>query len=167
MFLMRAGGRGVENEGEIFFLLEQSFDAFSSRSQTLLARSRQTFRLGNDARHDRRMKHLTAPQLVHEIRANVAGAQYRYWRFAHKVPCSADFFSSASVLLAVHSSMPLRLRAIALRIIFSAASVTWRHRKDRFVLSCTAGRKKPLLYRDKSQTGARSAPYSFHFDHLR
>ena len=70
-----------------FCLSKPSIPSLVSR-QTLLARPRQALRIRNDAGHDHRTQEVTSLELVHEIRADIAGTQDRYRCFSITIPQS-------------------------------------------------------------------------------
>ena len=72
-------------------LFEQSVDAFGRDRQALLASPRQSLGFWNDAGHDHRAERLASLELVHEIRADVAGTQNSSADVFHGFPlCEAN-----------------------------------------------------------------------------
>ena len=85
LFVGRCRGR-IEDDIEDLSLLEQSVDALGGRCQALLARPRQTLRISNDAGHKHGAQEMTPFEFVHEIGADIAGAQDRCADLFHDHP---------------------------------------------------------------------------------
>ena len=90
MFFVSRRRGGIEDDLKSFLLFEQAVDSFCSSCQTLLARSRQAFRIGNDAGHEHGAQKVTPLEFVHEVGADIAGTQDRYRCFLHNASSIED-----------------------------------------------------------------------------
>ena len=77
---------GIEDDIEGLSLLEQSVDALGGSCQALLARPRQALGISNDAGHEHGTQKMTPFEFVHEIGADIAGAQDRRADLFHDHP---------------------------------------------------------------------------------